>query len=233
MMRLPQASVNIKILAAVDLANIFYLEQWGTQEEKQMYLSEKSDTPVILGPTIEMPLDFANLQDSTGNGFITSKAAISLLSLIVVYKGLVLPMTRGKTITNSIPGNSRKRRKKRSSLTNIIQEYINPWIMAGLEDQPRLTDILTKLGVPERKCQDRLVCQAFTYLPHLPHGIRDLLVVLSKRMVDLPDYELAIVYGLGGGGCDLLHVDLPPDNCPDPIDLVNQFLHMNAASNSL
>lgn len=227
-MRIPIAAVGIKIQASVDLANIFYLDQWGTQDEKRFYMSsQNTNTPIIIGPQIDLPLDMANIQDIAGQGFMTSNMAMSILSMIVVYKGLILPITKGdfshKINKRNIPSQhikNKKSRKKRSTLTNIIQEYISPWIIAGFENQPMLDEILAKMGVPKRKCQEQLVCQAYTNLPHLPHGIMDLVVVFSKHFVDLPEYELAMVYGLGGG-CDSLHPDMPHGYCLDPVDLVN------------
>jgi len=237
-MRIPEVTLGIQIKAAVELANIFYLDQWGSLEEKRLFLSERTDdTPITIGPKIKLPLDVANIQEYAGNGFLTSKMAFSILTLIVVYKGFVLPIvTNGTSFTKKtkrnigIQDNTKRSRKKRSSLTSKIQEYINPWVIAGLEHQPKLANILSKMGVPERNCQERLVCQAYTHLPNLPHGIRDLLVVLSKRMVDLHEFELAMVYGLGGGGCDFLHLDQlqqPTNICEDPTELVNNFLSTN------
>lgn len=61
-MRVPTCIIGVKMVALMDLANIFFLDTWGTEEAKRKWLETKGDLPIFFGVEAHVPPDLANIQ---------------------------------------------------------------------------------------------------------------------------------------------------------------------------
>ena len=59
---MPALYLGIKVAMYGDLANMFFLESWGTEYNKWHWMRTKGEIPIYFGPDLQTHPDLANLQ---------------------------------------------------------------------------------------------------------------------------------------------------------------------------
>ncbi|XP_037783382.1 uncharacterized protein LOC119579548 [Penaeus monodon] len=89
-MRVPTCIIGVKMVALMDLANIFFLDTWGTEEAKRKWLETKGDLPIFFGVEAHVPPDLANIQVSSRKELLVG-FSLATLTLLTLYLSFILP----------------------------------------------------------------------------------------------------------------------------------------------
>ncbi|XP_047477967.1 uncharacterized protein LOC125031322 [Penaeus chinensis] len=199
-MRVPTCIIGIKMVTVMDLANIFFLDTWGTEEAKRKWLETKGELPIIFGVEAHVPPDLANIQVSPRKELLVG-FSLATLTLLTLYLSFILPYSahtshvsprslhvHGLPTRESVRLDDNEnlqfletprrvkerstsgRKRRRSRSRRGLSRYFKALWWRFKHERPSLSFVLGRLGVTRTECQIALVCHAHSYLMDLPAG---------------------------------------------------------------